>query len=135
MVGVSVVYLICNTRNHTECLAVTRSEFTRQTFGRSGEDGEIVLILLTVFIGAVTHVADDFQSECLCLLTFTVMLADESDETFCKTDETDAESTLVDYTLDSVIGAKFLSACPQTRHQKGNCFTIAVFWKSKRSQS
>ncbi len=79
MVGVGVVILVGHARNHAERLAVFLGEFARETLGRSGEDGIVVLVFLAELVDAAAHVAHDLQTERLRLLALAMVLARQGD--------------------------------------------------------
>ena len=54
-----------------------------------------MLELLRIAIGLVPEIGDNPESEILCLVRLSVMLADKRDKTLCQSDEADAESPLV----------------------------------------
>ena len=118
VVGVGVVCLVGHARDFAEVLTVALGELAAQALGRSGENTVVVLILLRETQCTVAHVGHNLQTELLCLLAFAVVLAHEGNQTFSQTDETDAESALVDHALDGVVRLEFGSTVPQLCHEQ-----------------
>ena len=77
-----------------------------------------MLVLLAELVGTVAHVGDDANTQFLSLLTLTVMLAHESHETLCQSDETDTQRTLVDDRFDGVVGPQVLASQPERAHDE-----------------
>ena len=78
-----------------------------------------MLVLLAELVGPVSHVGHYLQSEFLCFLAFSVVLAHECDEAFCQSDEPYSEGTLVDDWCYGVVGIQFLAVYPQALHEQG----------------
>ena len=113
VVAVCIVVTVGNTLDDTVTLAVAACETAREALGWSSKDTIVVLVLLGEVVCTVTHVSDDAQTEFLCLLALTVMLAHKCNKTLGKTDETDTQCTLVDYRRNCVVRLQFLATEPQ----------------------
>lgn len=87
MVGVGVIILVGNARYHAEHFPVNFREFSGKTLCRSCKDGIIMSVLVAIAVNLVAEEGDYLQTELLCLVRFTVMLADEGDKTLCQSDE------------------------------------------------
>ena len=48
-----------------------------------------------------------------------MVLTREGHEALCQSDEADTQCSLVDHTLDGIVGPKFVSTDPKTLHQQG----------------
>ena len=118
VVGVGVVILVRHAGNHAECLAVLLGEAARKSLGGRGQYGIVVAVVFRVGVHFLTHVAYDAQAELLSLVALAVMLACQGYQTLGQADESDAERTLVDDTLDAVVGFQALGVVPQHTHQQ-----------------
>ena len=75
-------------------------------------------VFLAIFSHLVLHEGHDAQTKLLSLGRLSVVLAAKSDEGLCKTDESDAECTMIDDRLDAVILSKLLAVKPQSAHEE-----------------
>ena len=112
MIGVGVIYLVCNSRNFAESLAVASCETAGETLGRSCQNRVVVLVLFAVVVHAAAHVAYYAQTQCLCFLAFAVVFAYKGDKTFRQTDEAYAQGALVYYGLDCILWFEFFASDP-----------------------
>ena len=55
------------------------------------------------------------------------MLPNQCYQTFCQSDETDAQSSLINNTLNGIIGVEFIGAYPQTAHQQWELLDKSCF--------
>ena len=113
MVRVGVVVTVGDAWQCAKLLAVFLGELSRQSFGRCGEDAVVVLVLLAEVFGAVAHVGHDLDTQCLCFFRLSVVLSHECHETFCQSDEPNAQGALVDDALNGVVWLKLFTATPQ----------------------
>ena len=118
VVGVRIVVTVCDTGNDTELLTVFLRELTTQALCRRSQYGVIMVVTLAEVVDALAHVAHDLQSQLLCLLALTVMLARQGYQALCQSDEADAECSLVDDALYSVRRLQLVSTDPETLHQQ-----------------
>ena len=112
VIGVRIVVAIRHTGDHTELLTVFLSEFSTQALCRCCEYGVVMVITVTELIDPVTHIGDNFQTQCLTFLTLTMMLTRQCHQTLCQSDETDTKCTLVDDTLHCVHRTQFVCTDP-----------------------
>ena len=119
VVGVGVVVAVGDAGDATKLLAVFLGEFSAEAFCGCGEHGVVVVIPLTEVVHSLAHVSDNPQTQFLTLLAFAVVLACQGHQTFCQTDEADAQGALVDDTLDGIVGLQFVGTDPQALHQQG----------------
>ena len=120
MVGVGVVFLVCDSRYDAEFLPVGFGEPACEAFCRSGEHAEVVLEFFGIFVDLVSHVGDYPEAELLSFLGFPVMFADKGYESLGKSDEADSESALVDDGFNCVVFLEMRSS--------GNCTSRRAAW-------
>ena len=75
-------------------------------------------VLLAELTHLILHECNDAESQLLCFGRFSMMLAAKGDKRFCKTDEADAECSVVDHSLDGVVLSEFLAVKPQRAHKE-----------------
>ena len=119
MVGIGIIVAVGDTWDATEFLAVLFGELSAEAFRWCGQHGIVMMVLLAEVVDALTHVSDNLQTQFLTFLTLTVVLAGKCHQTFRQSDEADAKGSLVDDTLDGVIGFQLVGTDPQTFHQQG----------------
>ena len=119
MVGVGIVVAIRHARNHTKLLTVFLRELTRKSLCWCRQYGVVMMIQLTEVVDALTHITDNLQTKCLTLLTLTMVLTSQSHQTLSQSDEAYTERTLIDHTLNRIVGSQFIGTDPETLHQQG----------------
>ena len=119
MVAVGVIDLVGHTGNLAEVLAVAAGEFAAETLGGRGKDTIVVLVALAELVNAVAHIGNDLDTQLLCLVTLTVVMSREGNQTLSKANEANAQRTLVDDALHLVVGLEFAGTVPQLRHEQG----------------
>ena len=70
------------------------------------------MILLCGLIHPLAHMADDLQSELLCIFAFSMMLADQRLQAFCQADEAHGERSLLDHFLQRIFPLQLVRAEP-----------------------
>lgn len=123
VVRVRVIVLVGYALDDAERAFVLFRELARQTFGRCGKNTEIVLIAFREFVGTVAHVGNDFQAQLLAFFAFSVVFARKCHQTFCQSDEADAQRALIDDAFYRVVRLKFFRTVPQLRHQERELFS------------
>ena len=112
VVGVSVINLVGDSGEHAEAFAVAYGELSREAFGGRGENREVVFVFFVEFVHAASHVRNDFQTEFLRFLAFTMMFSHKGHKTFGKTDESYAQRALIDYALYGLGAGEFFASVP-----------------------
>ena len=97
VVGVCVIFLICNARDNAEFLLVETCESACEALCRSCKNTVVVLICFSELVHLAPHEGYYADTEFLSLRTFAMVLSGEGDKCLCKSDEADTESSMVDY--------------------------------------
>ncbi len=118
MIRISVIVLVSDSLNDTECSPVTFGKPTAEAFSRSGKNRIVMGITLAEFICLGAHMAYNSQTKLLGIFAFTMMFSSERDKTLRETDKPDAKRTLIDDTFNSVVRSKFFRTLPKSSHHK-----------------
>ena len=103
MVGVGIIIAIGNSRQHTKLFAVFCRKLTGKSFRRSSQYAVIMLILFGILISAITNVSNNPQAQFLRKGIFAMMFAGQCYQTFCQTNESNTQCSLVDHRSDRII--------------------------------
>lgn len=95
MEGVGVVVAVGDARNHTKTFAVDLDKSSGQTFCRGGDEREVELSLFAFCIHSGAHMADDLQSQILCVFALSVVLSNQSGECFGKSNKADGKGAML----------------------------------------
>ena len=77
-----------------------------------------MLVCLAELVDLASHEGHDAESELLSLRRFAVVLADQGDQSLCKSDESYTEGSMVDDRFDGIVLAELLAVQPQCTHQQ-----------------
>ena len=116
--GIGVVISVGDALKLAIVLLVDADEAAGETFRRRCDDGEVEVVFLSGLLGLLVEFADDLETERLGGFAFAVVLADQGDETFGKTDEAKCQRTVADDGIDFIVPPQLVGIDPDTLSHK-----------------